>query len=132
MSVDTWEPAAGAGPNDLDIRRLCQASRALDEPDFGLSTHEIARLAAFARHEGAVDWSALAEPMADAAIEQLIRLFTLAESAFPAWEAGAHSPVVPLVAALKQRERYPAELTGWIKKHSDNRFLPYGSLMDRL
>jgi hypothetical protein len=39
---------------------------------------------------------------------------------------------VPLVALLKSRAAYPSELTRWIKTNTSNRFLPYGSLMDRL
>ena len=50
----------------------------------------------------------------------------------PNWEALGRSPVIPLVAELKRRGRYPRELTGWIKANTTNRFLPYGSLLDRL
>ena len=61
----------------------------------------------------------------------LIRFYTLAES-LPGWEAGARSPVIPMVAELKKRGEYPADLGVWIKERTDNRFLPYGSLLDRL
>ena len=40
--------------------------------------------------------------------------------------------MIPLVRELKRRGAYPAELTAWIKANTDNRFLPYGNLMDRL
>jgi hypothetical protein len=132
MAVDSWDPSAAAGPTALDVARLCQAGGDLEVENFGLSTHEIARLAAFSRHQGKVDWSACAQSLTDGEVVSLIRLFTLAEAAFPAWEAGAQSPVVPLVALLKRRGTYPADLTRWIKANSENRFLPHGSLMDRL
>jgi hypothetical protein len=132
MAVDSWDPAAGGEPSELDVARLCLASAALEKQDFGLSAHEIARLAPFARQQGAVDWAQLAQGLESAQIVALVRLFTLAESAFPAWESGPRSPVVPLVALLKSRAAYPSELTRWIKTNTSNRFLPYGSLMDRL
>jgi hypothetical protein len=132
MAVDSWDPTAPAAPTALDLSRLCRAGDALTTENFGLSTHEIARLAAFARHQGGVDWAALGEQCSDEEVLALIRLFTLAESAFGAWEAGAQSPVIPLVALLKRRGSYPESLTRWIKANSDNRFLPHGSLMDRL
>ena len=62
----------------------------------------------------------------------LIRLFTLGEGQFSAWQAGAKSAVVKLVRVLKQRGEMTPELTRWIKANTDNRFLPHGDLMDRL
>ena len=132
MTVDSWDPSAGPELSALDMQRLCRAATELEAPQFGLSELEIARLAPFARHQDGVDWSTLAADQTSAVIEDLIRLFTLAESAFPAWEAGARSPVVPLAKLLKARGDYPKELTRWIKSNTDNRFLPHGSLMDRL
>jgi hypothetical protein len=132
MTVDSWDPAAGGEPTDLDIARLCRAAEALEAPEFGLSAHEIARLAPFARHQGDVDWERLAAGLEDDQVLGLIRLFTLAENVLPSWEAGARSPVVPLAGQLKKRGCYPDDLTRWIKANSSNRFLPHGSLMDRL
>jgi hypothetical protein len=132
MAVDSWDPAAAAEPSELDVQRLCLASGQLETADFGLSVHEIARLALFARQQGAVDWPKLAQGLDSDQVIQLVKLFTLAESAFPAWESGPRSPVVPLVALLKSRDAYPGDLTRWIKANTSNRFLPHGSLMDRL
>lgn len=108
-----------------------EAAAELEAEHFGLSELEIARLGPLARNS-AYDWNALVAASDAAEIEGLIRLFTLAEQRFPAWEAGAESPVIPLARALKQQEAYPAGLTAWIRAHSTNRFLPYGSLMDLL
>ena len=139
MSVGSWDPAdASVELNTEVIDTLLAAFRTGTAPGFGLSDQEIARLAAFARHRAAsvvkkavCDWGDAATTLTDEQIVELIRLYTQAES-LPGWEAGAASPVIPLAKTLKSRGVYPAELTRWIKANSDNRFLPYGSLMDRL
>jgi hypothetical protein len=132
MTVDSWDPSSGSELKPLDLERFCRAAAELEAEQFGLSDHEIARLAPFSRHQGSINWSQLAADLDSDAVVGLIRLFTLAEGMFPAWEAGARSPVVPLVALLKARDAYPPDLTRWIKANTSNRFLPHGSLMDRL
>ena len=132
MSVEPFDPGALtlklSGPV---MSELLAASENLQQADFGLDKSRVAGLAGIARHDPSCDWAAASAPLTAAQLEALIRLFTLAE-ALPGWEAGARSPVIVLAAELKKRGEYPAQLTGWIKAHTDNRFLPYGSLMDRL
>lgn len=138
MTVGSFDPSnknSTSAVNSADLLDLSRASETLEAEDFGLDELAIARLAPVARHApgaGGPDWGAEAESMADAAIIGLIRLFTLAESRLAGWESGAKSPVVPLAALLRDRGAYPKELTAWIKANTSNRFLPYGSLMDRL
>ena len=62
-------------------------------------------------------------------IVRLVRFFTLAEMQLAGWEAGKQSPVIPLVKVLKGRGSFDAELRRWIKTHTDNRYLPYGSVL---
>ncbi|HEX7037597.1 MAG TPA: hypothetical protein VF210_17645 [Pseudomonadales bacterium] len=135
MTVETWDPrppAAGLTPRAVE--RLLEAAARLDEPRFGLDREAAAELAPVARHRPAagIDWAQAAEGLGDDELIALVRLFTLAESALPGWEARDESPVIPLAAVLRRRGRYPADLTAWIRAHSDNRFLPYGNLMARL
>jgi hypothetical protein len=113
------------------LAELIGAAENLETPDFGLDRERIGALAALARHDEKVDWRQAAEGLDSEQIVALAKLFTLAER-LPGWEAGARSPVIPLAAVLKARGDYPDDLTAWIKGHTDNRFLPYGSLMDRL
>jgi len=136
VTVERWDPAgAAAGLTPQKLERLLEASRHLDEPRFGLG-EAAAELAPLARQATGsrlgADWAETAEGLADDEVVALIRLFTLAESALPGWEAGDASPVIPLAAVLKRRGSYPGDLTGWIRANSDNRFLPYGNLMNRL
>jgi hypothetical protein len=141
MTVENWDPNAmnpEGGARQLtqaQLARLLEAACRLDTPRFGLDAGAAGQLAPLARHgsDGAgVDWDRAAQPLGDEDVIALVRLFTLAESTLSGWEAGDRSPVIPLARELKRRGSYPAELTAWIKANSQNRFLPYGNLMDRL
>ena len=134
--VGVWDPkaepglgaqAAGVPPMDL----LRKAATQLDADGFGLDAAERSRLAPWMT-AGHSLWEAAAEGADADEVVAWIRFFTLAEAQLPGFEAGARSPVVPLARALRQRGEYPADLTRWIKAHTANRFLPHGSLMDRL
>ena len=132
MTVDSFDPkSVKTEVSDADLALLLAAAGKLDSPDFGLSASAIADLAGVSRHPD-VDWAARVEGVGDDDAVALIKLFTLAEGAFPGWQAGGKSPVIPLAAALKRRGTYPDDLTPWIKTNTENRFLPYGNLMDRL
>ena len=136
MSVGSWEPESASAELTTDVlARLCRAAGDLEAPAFGLEPAEVDRLAPYARDGGPgspVDWAAAAIALDDAQIVALVRLFTRAEMAFPGWKGADRSPVIALAALLKQRGAFPAGLTAWIRANSDNRFLPYGSLMRRL
>lgn len=134
MTVESWNPGAAAPRLDeRTIATLLDAAARLEAPRFGLDAARAGELAPCARHEpDGCDWAAAAQALDDADIVALIRLFTLAEAALSGWEAGDASPVIPLARELRRRDRYPDDLTAWIKANTDNRFLPYGNLMDRL
>ncbi len=77
---------------------------------------------------GRSNWDTLRERDTDC-LTSLIRFFTLAETQLPGWQAGNKSPVIPLVGMLKERHEFSAELRKWIKSNTDNRYLPYGSVL---
>ena len=132
MSVEPFDPSAIALKLDASVLdELAEAAARLEEADFGLSRERVSALAAVARQDEKADWKAAAVELEADRLVSLIRLYTLAER-LPGWEAGPRSPVIPLAAELKKRGEYPDDLTAWIKANTDNRFLPYGSLMDRL
>jgi len=131
MSVDTFDPSALGNPMDAAaLRDLCAYAENFDGDTLGLSELEVARFAPLAAHP---DWPAQARDVASrAALEGLIRVFTLGEMQYPSWVAGDRSPVIALVKELKARGEYDPAMTRWIKANTSNRFLPHGSLMDRL
>ncbi|MFP6806268.1 MAG: hypothetical protein VB957_03655 [Pseudomonadales bacterium] len=67
--------------------------------------------------------------LSDADMETLIRFFTLAEMQLQGWKGGNQNPVIYLVRILKSRDAFTPELRKWIKKNTDNRYLPYGSAL---
>ena len=132
MSVEPFDPGAlTLKLDDEVIAELIRAASDLEASDFGMERERISALSALARHDGTTDWRSAVSGLDSGQIVALVKFFTLAER-LPGWEAGARSPVIPMAAVLKARGDYPEDLTGWIKAHTDNRFLPYGSLMDRL
>ena len=77
-------------------------------------------------------WRSFVEAESDETIEAWIKVLTLIERDLNGFEAGARSPVLTLLKVLKSRNTLPGDLFSWIKTHTQNRFLPYGSLADRL
>ena len=129
-SVGVWQPEEV--PLDAGVLvRLSDACDFIDEPTLGLSPDEIAKWAGLMKVSPQI-WAPLLAAESDARLVRLVKFFTVAEMRLPGWEAGARSPVIRIVAELKRRKTYPKDLTAWIKANSTNRFLPYGSLAERL
>ena len=73
-------------------------------------------------------WRAAVKSLADGDLLHLIRFFAVAEN-LPGWEAGAHSPVIPLAKTLRQRGvKLDKALLQWLREVNENRYLPYGPL----
>jgi hypothetical protein len=130
MSVGTFDPSALGGPIDPGLlQQLCELAVGFSADELNLSDADVVRFAPLAVHG---DWAPTAESLDDDVVAGLVRVFTLGEMQYSSWVAGEKSPVVPLVKALKSRGVYEPTLTRWIKAHSTNKFLPHGSLFDRL
>lgn len=131
LAVGAWDPSQQITVLDAPVlAELLGAATRLHLDDFGLPAAAVSRLAATVRLPPAA-WRA-AEELTSEELVSLVRLYVLAEGRFPDWKAGAKSPVITLCRLLRRRGAWPAELSAWIKSNSDNRFLPYGSLADRL
>ena len=62
-------------------------------------------------------------------LDLLARLFTIIERDLSGWEGGKYCPVIYIVRELRNRGESIVELRRWIKAHSTNRYLPYGSAL---
>lgn len=129
MTTGTWTPAAAA-PTPPDAAVLTQAAElgqagADTFPDQALDA--LTSLQAWMRRTQA-EWAPLLTPLDSNTLVGLTRFFTLAEQHWAGWDGRDRNPVVWLCKELKTRGEFPdAELTRWIKAHTDNRFLPYGN-----
>ena len=127
--VGAWEPAARLGRRHalaLDAAAAAVADDALAVDD---ATAACLRQVTTADEKERVG---LFDEQDSARLIGWARALTLAGETVPGCEVGAKSPVIALARLLRTRGDYPDDLTPWIKRVSTNRFLPYGSLMDRL
>lgn len=132
MTVNSFDPTQQQQPLDpAAVQTLLSVIHPLAD-NAGVADFEAGWADAYSGMITHPGWAALATDLGDDQIVSLVRFFTLAEGHFSGWQAGDKSAVVPLVRELKGRGTYPVALTGWIKANSDNKFLPHGSLMDRL
>ncbi len=125
--VGAWEPPAKLG--DQHARVLDATATTGDRLDLTASAEARVREIATA---GAEACSAFFAARSSDRLVSWLRVLTLAEVSVAGCDVGAKSPVIVLARLLRERGHYPAHLTAWIRSVSSNRFLPYGSLMDRL
>lgn len=129
--VGTWDPTAAAAISDRHVELIAKACRNLDAADLGLTLGERGELLPLMTAAAEV-WAERVDSAPSDDLVAWIRFLTLAETRLPGFEAGARSPVIPIARVLRARGDYPEDLNAWIRANSDNRFLPYGSLVDRL
>ncbi|NOX49963.1 MAG: hypothetical protein GXP16_05415 [Gammaproteobacteria bacterium] len=130
MTVNSFDPSDLGGPLDTSLAdELCSLVEQLDDDEPVLDEKQAADYLALALHVG---WQTYAHKLSVEVICGLVRLFTLSEMKYASWQAGDKSPVIALVKILKQREEFEPALNRWIKSHTDNKFLPHGSLKDLL
>lgn len=126
--VGVWEPKSSVRLDSGKLRNFVSLMADAGDSVAGLLTEEeIAGEAGLMKlDEGA--WE-VANNLTDEEIVALVRFFTLAEMQFTGWDGGKQSPVIYLVRILKERGTFTPDLRKWIKAHTDNRYLPYGSAL---
>ena len=130
MTVESWDPSAtGLTSSHRDI--LNQVVAQIEEGAVELGDIEQASLRPIMLLD-AEQWRLFVSKDTDESIEAWIKVLTLIERDLNGFEAGSRSPVLTLIKVLKSRNALPDDLFAWIKSHTRNRFLPYGSLADRL
>ena len=129
--VGTWEPAAAATMGARHVELIEKACRNLDAVDLGLTPGERSELLPLMTAAAEV-WAERVDSASSDDLVAWIRFLTLAEARLPGFEAGARSPVILIARVLRARGDYPEDLNAWIRANTDNRFLPYGNLADRL
>ncbi|MFA0811220.1 hypothetical protein [Microbulbifer epialgicus] len=134
MSVGAWEPQVSGQQEESQwefdrdqLQRLITAAASNDSL-IGAIKEEDQQASRLIRLP-AQYWLEESQYWSDDQLWQLIRFFTLAEMQLAGWDAGAESAVIPLAKILRQRKAsLKHEQLLWIRKHSNNRYLPYGPL----
>ena len=131
MSIEVWEPTGGTKGRPIDIgliEKFVDVAKGADSVSTsqlkasGLDSEE------WVMNQEEAAWES-AEDLTSDDLVALVRFFTLVEHNISGWEAGAKSPVIPLVKILKSRDDFTPDLRKWIKSNTDNRYLPYGSAL---
>ncbi len=134
MSVGAWDPNSNSEAQPeiradllkefVTLSQQDHLANLIEHLDDTVKTEQAALMSLPADH-----WNTAVASMNSDEIIHLIRFFTIAEMQLPGWEAGAKSPVIALNKLLKQRGTpLPKDHLLWIRRHSDNRFLPNGPL----
>ena len=135
MTLGSWNPTDGSETITYrvsgDLLQRCIAFAAADnwqelpawEPQLPTGSNQVMKLSAH-------DWQDVLTPLAEDALLQLVRFFTLIEQQLPHWHGGDKSPVIWISRLLKKRGTpLSRETVLWIKANSDNRFLPNGPVL---
>ena len=134
MAVGVWQPGEGEGGGAAEpidqalLERLAAAGEGREAVTPALLAEQGLDGHAWLMQRPHEAWAA-AEALSAQQLLALVRFFTLVEAGVPGWEAGKKSPVIPLVKLLRQRDAFTPELRQWIKAHTSNRYLPYGSAL---
>ena len=128
--VHQWKPTSSVLTADHS-RILNKLVVEMDEQRISATEEELANLRPVILADQNA-WQNFVADLDDATIVSWVRVLTLLESQYSGFECGAKSPVIALVKVLRKRGSYPPDLSSWIKSNTTNRFLPYGSLLDRL
>ena len=135
MTIGSWNPTDGTETVTYrvsgDLLQRCIAFAVADnwqelpawERQLPSGSNQVMKL-------GAHDWQDVLTPLAEGALLQLVRFFTLIEQQLPHWHGGDKSPVIWISRLLKKRGTpLSRETVLWIKANSDNRFLPNGPVL---
>lgn len=76
------------------------------------------------------EWSAVLTQLEPHTLFPLAVFFTLAEQQLSGWQCGARNPAIWIFRWLRQHDQLPdKEQIRQLKKMTDNRFIPYGSVL---
>jgi|TARA_B100000497_G_scaffold14913_1_gene17218 hypothetical protein len=132
VTIGTWEPGSNKNTEVVEHAKLielleCWRGADPEKLSDAMSDAQVRDNAGLMRLDAA-SWCNT-ELLADDELDPLVRFFTLAEMQLSGWDAGVRSPVVYLVKEMKKRGLFTADCRKWIKKNTDNRYLPNGSAL---
>jgi hypothetical protein len=126
MSVDSWQPVqAPSKLKENDLNQLMTLAHDFNE-DSDFTAH-LSWIQPLAQADRKI-WAQSIQNLPQVALIELIRMLTIIEQQ-QGWNLGEKSPVIALFKQLRKVAGIDKPLVSWVKKHSDNKFLPFGPLL---
>lgn len=133
--INEWQPAVAttAQIDQALLQKFAQQARQglTVAPDLnaGLSSAEQQQALPWLRLPEE-QWQPVLATLDAAALFDLAVFFTLAEQQLSGWQCGARNPAIWIFRYLRQHQQLPEkEQIRQLKKLTDNRFIPYGSVL---
>ena len=128
--VDTWQPtdpkAEVSSEKLLAYASLISSQETVQEEIVSLEKADIDLVNNYLNMPQAA-WLKAIENFTDAQILNLCMFFTVGEMKFPTWAFGSKNPTIYFLRHLKSEKRAAEkEFIRWLKKQTDNRYIPYG------
>lgn len=128
--VDTWQPTSGM--DSLSTEKLVQlATLVTDKDNIKDDLKQIKEsdinLIANCINTPQSTWLLAIAPLSTAQILNLCIVFTVGEMEFTHWAFTSKNPTIYFIRHLKsQNISIEKDFIRWLKKHTDNRYIPYG------
>ena len=131
--VDVWQPTSDAGnaPDLTVLKNLALQSDALQQgqPLATINDSELASARSWIQLSEAA-WQESIQQLTDLERLQLATFYTVAEVKLSGWQARDKNPAIWIFRYLKKNGQLPEkEFIKALKSQTDNRFIPYGSVL---
>lgn len=131
--VDVWQPTSDAGnaPDLTVLKNLALKSDALQQgqPLATINDSELASARSWIQLSEAA-WQESIQQLTDLERLQLATFYTVAEVKLSGWQARDKNPAIWIFRYLKKNGQLPEkEFIKALKSQTDNRFIPYGSVL---
>ena len=135
MTTGAWDPDSKTTVSAVELdeqllQRLLQLAQSGQMDDLSSSMSEQDQRQNAIMQAAQKQWDDALRDYSDTQLLALLRFFTLVEMQLSHWVGGAKSPVIAINSVLKKRGvKLDQDTLRWIRKHSNNRFIPNGAVL---
>jgi hypothetical protein len=128
--VDTWHPTEQkiniSAEKLLAVASLISSQESIQEDVMHLHSADVDLISGYLNAPQSA-WLKAIEDFTDVQILNLCMLFTVGEMKFSTWTFGSKNPTIYFLRQLKAENRAAEkDFVRWLKKQTDNRYIPYG------
>ncbi|HCM06632.1 MAG TPA: hypothetical protein DIC30_11560 [Oceanospirillales bacterium] len=131
--VDTWQP--NSSNNDISEQKLADFSALIKSQEEAvqclkeLGDEDIKLIEALVNTPKSL-WIKAVANLTNEQIINLCIFFTVGEMEFSNWVFGSKNPTIYFIKHLKSKNSAPEkDFIRWLKKQTDNRYIPYGAAL---